>query len=84
MTNASPLPTLPFEQPAPLAIAPLLRALQAERPITRVQTPAGDEAWLVTRYAEVKELLADQRLGRSHPNPRHAPSGRGPGGPLPG
>jgi pentalenolactone synthase len=73
MTNAAPLPTLPFEQPAPLTIAPLLRALQAERPITRVRTPAGDEAWLVTRYAEVKELLGDRRLGRSHPDPEHAP-----------
>lgn len=73
MTNAAPLPTLPFEQPAPLTIAPLLRALQAERPITRVRTPAGDEAWLVTRYAEVKELLSDRRLGWSHPDPEHAP-----------
>jgi len=73
MTNATPLPTLPFEQPEPLSIAPLLRALQAERPITRIRTLTGDEAWLVTRYAEVKELLADRRLGRSHPDPLHAP-----------
>src|SRR5215469_13260968 len=73
MTNATPLPTLPFEQPEPLSIAPLLRALQAERPITRIRTPTGDEAWLVTRYAEVKELFGDPRLGRSHPDPEHAP-----------
>jgi cytochrome P450 len=73
MTNAAPLPTLPFEQPALLSIAPLLRTLQAERPITRVRTPAGDAAWLVTRYAEVKELFGDRRLGRSHPDPEHAP-----------
>jgi pentalenolactone synthase len=73
MMSVSPLPTLPFEQPALLAIAPLLRALQAERPITQVRTPVGDEAWLVTRYSEVKALLADPRLGRSHPDPRNAP-----------
>src|SRR5262249_44827091 len=73
MPNIAPLPTLPFEQPALLSIAPLLRALQAERPITRIRTPVGDEAWLVTRHAEVKELLADRRLGRSHPDPEHAP-----------
>src|SRR5262245_40990922 len=36
MPNTAPLPTLPFEQPILLATAPLLRALQAERPITRV------------------------------------------------
>src|SRR5215470_7681749 len=73
MTNAALLPTLPFEQPTPLSVAPLLRALQAERPITRVRTSVGDGAWLVTRYSEVKELLADPRLGRSHPDPEHAP-----------
>jgi pentalenolactone synthase len=47
--------------------------LQAERPITRVQTPVGDPAWLVTRYADVKALLADRRFGRSHPDPERAP-----------
>lgn len=73
MTNATPLPRFPFEQSMPLSIAPLLRALQVERPITRIQTAAGDEAWLVARYAEVKELLGDPRLGRSHPDPEHAP-----------
>lgn len=73
MTDTSSLPTMPFAQPVPLTIAPLLRALQAERPITRVRTPAGDEAWLVTRHAEVKELFSDRRLGRSHPDPEHAP-----------
>jgi cytochrome P450 len=67
------LPALPFDQPRPLDVAPLLRTLQDERPITRVRTPVGDEAWLVTRYAEVKELLGDPRLGRSHPDPEHAP-----------
>ena len=73
MTDTNPLPALPFEQSSPLAVPPLLRILQAERPITRVRTPVGDEAWLVTRYAEVKQLLGDSRLGRSHPDPEHAP-----------
>jgi cytochrome P450 len=70
---AAVLPRLPFEQPNVLAMSPLLRELQAERPITRVRTPAGDQAWLVTRYADVKQLLGDPRLGRSHPDPEHAP-----------
>jgi cytochrome P450 len=73
MTDTPSLPTMPFAQPVPLTIAPLLRALQAERPITKVRTPAGDEAWLVTRHAEVKELFSDRRLGRSHPDLGHAP-----------
>jgi cytochrome P450 len=67
------LPALPFDQPDPLTSPPLLRRLQAERPIARIRTPAGDTAWLVTRYADVKELLGDPRLGRSHPDPEHAP-----------
>lgn len=73
MTDTSHLPALPFEQPTPLTVPPLLRTLQAECPITRVRTPVGDEAWLVTRYAEVRQLLGDPRLGRSHPDPEHAP-----------
>lgn len=66
-------PTLPFEQPDVLTIPPLLRTLQAEAPITRVRTRAGDEAWLVSRHAEVRQLLADDRLGLSHRDPEHAP-----------
>ena len=45
----------------------------ADTRIRRVTTLAGDPAWLVTRYDDVKALLADQRLGRSHPDPTHAP-----------
>ncbi|MDT7703912.1 MAG: hypothetical protein QOJ30_6237, partial [Pseudonocardiales bacterium] len=35
-------------------------------------TPAGDPAWLVTRFAEVRDLLGDKRFGRSHPDPERA------------
>lgn len=73
MTDVPSLPTMPFPQQVSFTLAPLLQALQAERPITRVRTPAGSEAWLVTRHAEVKELFSDRRLGRSHPDPEHAP-----------
>jgi len=40
--------------------------------VSQVQTPAGDLAWKVTRHAAVKALLADPRLGRSHPRPEEA------------
>ena len=40
--------------------------------IRRVTTPAGHPAWLVTRYDDVKALLSDPRLGRSHPDPARA------------
>jgi pentalenolactone synthase len=38
----------------------------------RTHTPTGDPAWLVTDYARVRDLLADERLGRSHPVPENA------------
>src|SRR5260370_39208530 len=49
------------------------RRLQAERPVIRVQTPAGEEAWRAPRHAEIRKLLLDPRLGRSHPDPGNAP-----------
>jgi cytochrome P450 len=72
MATQDPLPTLPFERPGLLGVPPQLLRLQAEGPITRVRTRTGDEAWLVTRYDEVRELFADPRLGRSHPQPERA------------
>ena len=69
---ATAIPSLPFDRPNLLEIAPLYKQLQAERPITRVRTIVGDVAWLVTRYDDVKALLADPRLGRSHPDPARA------------
>jgi pentalenolactone synthase len=40
--------------------------------VTKISTPAGDPAWLVTGYEEVKALFTDPRLGLSHPDPEHA------------
>ncbi|MCK2215380.1 cytochrome P450 [Actinomadura sp. ATCC 31491] len=41
--------------------------------IRRITTPAGDPAWLVTGYEAARSLLADARVGRSHPDPGNAP-----------
>jgi cytochrome P450 len=46
--------------------------LQQEGVVHRVRTAVGDQAWLVTGYEEVRRLLADERLGRSHPDPARA------------
>lgn len=66
------LPQLPFTRAGVLDLPPQMLELQAEGPIVRIRTQTGDEAWLVTRYEEVRELFADPRLGRSHPNPDQA------------
>jgi pentalenolactone synthase len=63
---------LPFEQAHPLHVAPLLRQLQQDGVVHRVRTRVGDQAWLVTGYENVRRLLADGRLGRSHPDPANA------------
>lgn len=73
MAVSEELHALPFERPTVLDPAPLLMELQSRGPITRVRTPAGDVAWLVTGYEHVKPLLSDERLGRSHPDPANAP-----------
>jgi len=63
---------LPFVHAHPLEMAPLLRELQDDGVIHRVRTPVGDQAWLVTGYEQVRRLLTDERLGRSHPDPGNA------------
>ncbi|WP_407704369.1 pentalenolactone synthase [Streptomyces spongiae] len=65
------LPTLPFDNPSIIGIAPQMRALQQEGPVTKVRI-GGEEAWLVTRYTEVRKLLADRRLGLSNPYPERS------------
>lgn len=47
----------------------MLRELLATGAIHQVRTPVGDPAWLVTRYSTILRLLADGRLGGSHPDP---------------
>ena len=63
------LAQLPFAQAHPLATAPGLRALQSRGPIHRVRTAVGDDAWMVTGHALLRQLMDDDRLGRSHPEP---------------
>ncbi|MEV4601937.1 cytochrome P450 [Amycolatopsis sp. NPDC049253] len=72
MTTTERAPRLPFDRPNVLEIAPLYQVLRREGPIARVTTPAGDPAWLVTRFAEARAVFADLRFGRSHPKPEEA------------
>jgi cytochrome P450 len=72
MSATAERPQLPFDRPGVLEIAPEYQALHAHCPVSRVATPAGDPAWLVTGYAAAKALFADARLGRSHPHPQQA------------
>ncbi|WP_232668178.1 cytochrome P450 [Pseudonocardia sp. TRM90224] len=55
-----------------LDVAPRFRELQRTAPVARVRTLTGDTAWLATGYPEVKQLLKEPSLGRSHPDPENA------------
>lgn len=66
------LAQLPFEQANVLQLAPGLRALQSRGTVHRVRRAEGDEAWLVTGHAQVRQLLDDDRLSRSNPDPEAA------------
>ncbi len=67
------VPVLPFDRPNLLDLPPQYALLRAEHPVAPVRTPIGDPAWLVTRYTDVKALLADPRLVQSPPDPANAP-----------
>ncbi|MET9002618.1 cytochrome P450 [Amycolatopsis sp. NPDC004169] len=72
MTTTEETPRLPFTQADALTIAPEFALLRRQAPVSRVLTPAGDPAWLITSYEEAKEVFRDRRFGRSHPKPEEA------------
>ncbi|MEU4253671.1 cytochrome P450 [Amycolatopsis sp. NPDC026612] len=73
MTTTEERVLLASDEPFVRRLCPHLREPYDGPPVRRIVTPAGDHAWLVSRYAEIKGLLRDDRLGRSHPDPGHKP-----------
>ena len=51
-----------------------LRELRVDRPVTKVPLRAGGEAWLVTRYADVRQVSADPRFSRKEATKPGTPS----------
>jgi cytochrome P450 len=68
-TDTAPLPPLPMprEWEAPFDPPAEYAQLRAERPILRVTCPTGLAAWLVSRYADVREVLGDARRFSARP-----------------
>jgi nocardicin N-oxygenase len=60
--STTPCP-YPFQRPAALELPKELADLR-EEPLVPVILPSGDEALLVTRFADVRSLLTDERLSR--------------------
>lgn len=57
--SARPLPMqrgCPFDPPSEY------KQLRIEQPISRVRTPRGDLAWLITRHQDIRAVLVDKRF----------------------
>lgn len=67
MTGQHPAhaPTYPFHACPELRVEPEYTRLRREEPIARVTLPYGGEAWLVTRYDDVRFVLSDNRFSRA-------------------
>jgi cytochrome P450 len=58
--------TCPFQFAEGLEFDPLLKRLLTEAPIARIRMPYGEgEAWLVTRYEDVRTVTTDRRFSRA-------------------
>ncbi|QQQ75221.1 cytochrome P450 [Saccharothrix sp. 6-C] len=56
---------IPFADAFAFDPSPTWAKLRDESPVVRVRTLAGAEVWLVTRYDDVKLVLADPRFSRA-------------------
>src|SRR5215472_12473689 len=54
----------PFNSDDTPTLDPIYRMLRRDEPVSRIQLPYGDEAWLVTRYEDVRFVLSDRRFSR--------------------
>ncbi|GAB3695170.1 cytochrome P450 [Saccharopolyspora tripterygii] len=76
MTTTEPR-TYPFNVVEALDLDPIYARLRAQEPLSRVKLPYGEEAWLATRYEDVKVVLGDPRFSRAetlqHDEPRLRP-----------
>ncbi len=60
---------LPRGEDAPLDPPPAYARLRAEAPVSPVRMPSGNPAWLVTRYDDVRNVLAETRFSSDRTKP---------------
>jgi cytochrome P450 len=68
-----PVRSFPFPRTPRLDLEPEYSLLQEQEPVSRVSFPYGDDAWLVTRYADVRTVLTDPRFSRAASLERDVP-----------
>lgn len=67
--NVAELPAFPFLSPPGQPFVPVGEAdlARLDQPVTKVRLPLGDSAWLVTRHADVREVLRAAATLSSNP-----------------
>ncbi|HET6291274.1 MAG TPA: cytochrome P450 [Amycolatopsis sp.] len=65
--TAEPPVGYPFARDSIIDPAPALARLREAAPIHKVRTADGGEAWLVTRYQDVRAVLSDPAFGTGYP-----------------
>lgn len=68
-----PVRSFPFPRASRLDVEPEYRRLQADEPVSRIRFPYGEEAWLVTRYEDVRTVLTDPAFSRAESLQRDVP-----------
>ncbi|MFD9425717.1 MULTISPECIES: cytochrome P450 [unclassified Streptomyces] len=64
--NTESVRSCPFDYAQQLEFDPQLRELLTEAPVSRIRMAYGEgEAWLVTRYEDVRTVTTDRRFSRS-------------------
>ncbi|OAH11264.1 cytochrome P450 [Streptomyces jeddahensis] len=58
-------PVCPFAQDVRLEHDPRYAKLRVDEPVSKVRMPHGGDAWLVTRYEDIKSVLTDSRFRRA-------------------
>lgn len=56
--------SFPFQRVHPMQMPPEYAELRDSDPVTLVTLPSGDQAWLVTRYADAKAVLSEPSFSR--------------------
>ncbi len=65
MEPGSTVRNCPFDYAEALEFDPLLKQLLTDEPVSRIRLPHGEgEAWLVTRYEDVRTVTTDRRFSR--------------------
>jgi cytochrome P450 len=67
--SADELPAFPMARECPLSPPRAYRQMREERPVAPVRLWNGNKAWLVTRFDDVRKILADKRISNNITHP---------------